>query len=140
MLRLENIQKHKREALVKVANMSVMISKLISKEGEQIEEEHHEGLAEIMSSAECTFQPDTPQWLLWQQQKEQAKKKDSRGMRWHPLIIKWCISIYHTSAAAYRQLTSKKLQFIKLPHTNTWKNSPNLPLLVLTLNQISLSD
>ena len=121
MLRLENVQKHKREALVKVANMSVMISKLISKEGEQIEEKHHEGLAEIMSSTECTFEPDTPQWLLWQQQKEQAKKKDSRGMRWHPLIIRWCLSIYHTSAAAYRQLTSKKLQFIKLPHTNTLK-------------------
>lgn len=49
MLRLENVQKNKREALVKVANMSVIINKLISKKGEQIEEEHYEELAEIMS-------------------------------------------------------------------------------------------
>ena len=78
-------------------------------------------MREFLSSTECTFEPDTPQWFLWQQQKEQAKKKDSRGMRWHPLIIRWCLSIYHTSAAAYRQLTSKKLQFIKLSHINTLK-------------------
>ena len=101
--------------------MSVIISKLISKEGEQTVEEHHEGLAEIMSSTECVFEPYTPQWLLWQQQKEQAKKKDSRGMRWHPLIIRWCLSsvIYHTSAATYRQLTSKTFQLIILHHINT---------------------
>ena len=64
MLRLENLQKHKRETLLKVANMSVIISKLISKEGEQIKKEHDEGLAEIISSTEYTFKPDGPQWLL----------------------------------------------------------------------------
>ena len=75
MMRLEDVQKRKREALVKVANMPVMMNKLISKEGKQIDREHHEGLAEIISSTERTFQSDTPKWLLWQQQKEQAKKK-----------------------------------------------------------------
>ena len=49
MLRLENVQKHKREALMKIAIMSVIINKLISKKVEQIEEEHYEELAEIMS-------------------------------------------------------------------------------------------
>ena len=34
---------------MKVSNMSVIINKLISKEGEQIEEEHYEEVAEIMS-------------------------------------------------------------------------------------------
>ena len=91
MMRLENVQKHKREALVKVANMSVMINILISKEGEQIDQEHHEGLAEIISSTKRTFQSDAPKWLLWQQRKEPAKKKekkDSSGMRLHPLIVR----------------------------------------------------
>ena len=109
MLRLENLQKHKREALVKVANMSVIIIKLISEEGEKIKEEHDEELAEIISSTKCTFKADRLQWLLWQQQKEQAKKKDSSGMKWHPLIIRWCLSICHRSPAAYGQLTSKKI-------------------------------
>ena len=66
---------------MKVANMSVIINKLISKEGEQIKEEHHEGLAKIILSIEFTFKPDTPQWILCQQQKKQAKKKDSSGMK-----------------------------------------------------------
>ena len=91
MMRLENVQKHKREALVKVANMSVMINILISKEEKQIDQEHHEGLAEIISSTKRTFQSDAPKWLLWKQRKEPAKKKekkDSSGMRLHPLIVR----------------------------------------------------
>ena len=42
-------------------------------------------------------------------------------MRWHPIIIRWCLSICHTSATAFRQLTSKKIQLIKLSHINTLK-------------------
>ena len=60
---------------MKVANMSVIINKLISKEGEQIKEEHHEGLAKIILSIEFTFKPDTPQWILCQQQKNKPKRK-----------------------------------------------------------------
>ena len=60
---------------MKVANMSVIINKLISKEGEQIKEEHHEGLAKIILSIECTFKSDTPQWVLCQQQKKTSQKE-----------------------------------------------------------------
>ena len=42
-------------------------------------------------------------------------------MKQHPLIIRWCLNIYHTSPASQRQLTSKKNQFIKLRHINTLK-------------------
>ena len=67
----------------------------------------------------ANFEEGSPAWLLWQQQKEIAEKKDSRGMRWHPLMIRWCLSIYYTSASAYKQLSSNKLSFLKLPHLST---------------------
>ena len=43
------------------------------------------------------FDPDSPQSLLWQEQKKQAllqKDGRSRAMRWHRVMIRWCLSIY----------------------------------------------
>ena len=34
--------------------------------------------------------------IVWQQQMQAAAKKDSRTMRWHPLMIRWCLSLRHT--------------------------------------------
>jgi len=119
--RIRNLQYDRKAALVKVVRMTCTIKDMIKKEGITLNEEHEKDISEIVCNSEPNFEPDTPQWLLWQQQKEQASKKDARGMRWHPLIIRWCLSIYHTSPKAYRQMTSKKLQFIKLPHINTLK-------------------
>ena len=34
-------------------------------------------------------------------------------------MIRWCLSIYYTSASAYKQLSSNKLSFLKLPHLST---------------------
>ena len=59
-------------------------------------------------------------WLLWQQQKEQMSKSP-RAMRWHPLIIRRCLSIYQTSQAAYKYIASKQNKFTVLPHINTPK-------------------
>lgn len=31
------------------------------------------------------------QRIFWEQQLEASKQKDSRTMRWHPLMIRWCL-------------------------------------------------
>lgn len=41
-------------------------------------------------------------------------------MRWHPLIIKWCISTFSKSPKAYDQLS--KAGFVKLPTISTLKS------------------
>ena len=33
--------------------------------------------------------------IFWEQQVEAASKKDSRSMRWHPLMIRWCLHLRH---------------------------------------------
>jgi len=67
----------------------------------------------------------TSQWLLWQQQLKYSSLKDPASMRWHPLIIRWCLSIYHLSPAAYKQMANKKNNFMKLPHINTLRKYTN---------------
>ena len=39
--------------------------------------------------------------LFWQQQIQAASVKDSRTMKWHPLMIKWCLYLQHKSSGAY---------------------------------------
>ena len=117
--RLSQAQSAKREALKKVSNMAIKIKKLIQEEGVIVTEEESSLFKDIITSNTPEFEEFSPQELLWNQQKEQAGKSNSRGMRWHPLIIRWCLSIYYTSPAAYRQMSSKKLNFLKLHHVNT---------------------
>ena len=44
------------------------------------------------------------QQVFWQQQKDAASKTDKRGIRWHPLFIKWCLYLDHLSCKAYDAL------------------------------------
>ena len=34
-------------------------------------------------------------YIFWQKQLEAARKKDAQDMRWHPLMIHWCLYIRH---------------------------------------------
>ena len=113
-----------KEAMRKIAKLSKIVAASIEQEGATLGDENHI-VNEIFNETPHTFAEDTPQFLLWQQQKEEASKKDSRRMRWHPLIIRWCLSIYHTSPAAYKQLANRRINFLRLPHVNTLNKYSN---------------
>ena len=71
------------------------IQELIRKEGVVVDSETGEILIETFEKqTNNPFQVDTPQSLLWQQQKLRSQIDDARGMRWHLSIIRWCLSIY----------------------------------------------
>ena len=117
--RLNNIQKEKKEIIRKLTKSLKAVRKSISKEGVNVENDQHQLFQQTINNHEQPFDEQSPQGLLWQEQKHQASLKDSRGMRWHPLIIRWCLSIHYASEKAYKQLKSKKLDFLRLPHINT---------------------
>ena len=100
------------------------ISKILNTEGIQVSKDHDLEQKEIIENSDNPFNEETPMGLLWQQQKQQAKDK-SRGMRWHPLMIQWCLSTCHTSPAAYKHVASKRNKFLVLPHVNTSKRYIN---------------
>lgn len=54
------------------------------------------------------------------QQKKAAMVRDKRQIRWHPLIIKLCLSIKLSSPAAYRAL--KDTGFVRLPSERTLRD------------------
>ena len=105
--RYQNGRKSKLDAIKKATRLSIRIKEIVDKEGILVEKKHGCLMKEILNTSEIGFYEESPRWLLWQQQKEQAFKSDARGMRWHPLIVRWCLSIYHTSPAAYKQVYNR---------------------------------
>ena len=46
-------------------------------------------------------------------------------MRWHPIIIRQCLSIFHVSLTAYKQIASKHNKLLTLPHIDHLKKYIN---------------
>ena len=60
------------------------------------------------------------QRLFWEQQLEVASKKDKRGLRWHPLMIRWCLYIRYRSSGAYEALRESGI--LALPSQRTLRD------------------
>ena len=80
----------------------------IEVEGQQMDEETSSDLKQIMdennNQIEAQYPKDSFMYLFWRQQREAVAKKDLRGMRWHPLMIRWCLYLRHHSNKAYEVL------------------------------------
>ena len=91
--KLANVQLVKRDAIKRVMTLSIKVSQAIERNGVN-SIEHSDLFTEILEKNDVPFQENSPQWLLWEQQKEvQATKKDKRGIRWHPLITRYIADI-----------------------------------------------
>ena len=78
---------------------------------------------EQTSDIESSFAEGSPARVFWDQQVKVNNFKSSKSMRWHPMIIRWCISMYSKSPKAYEQLT--KAGMVKLPSKSTLKTYLN---------------
>lgn len=75
--------------------------KAIEENGVSLDEESESYLTEIMMSQDTISHMEhlsskqTIRHIFWQQQLEAASKTHLRGMRWHPLMIRWCLYLRH---------------------------------------------
>ena len=63
------------------------------------------------------FPDSTFQCLFWDQQRQASRISDVRQMRWHPVMIRWCLNLKLLSTSAYRALQTSG--FVKLPSEQT---------------------
>ncbi len=66
--------------------------------GVSVDEHTHTDLLELTKSSEVSsiidsLPEDSFQQLFWKQQCEAAQKKNHRIMRWHPMMIRWCLDL-----------------------------------------------
>uniref|UniRef100_A0A1X7UBG4 Transposable element P transposase-like RNase H domain-containing protein n=1 Tax=Amphimedon queenslandica TaxID=400682 RepID=A0A1X7UBG4_AMPQE len=57
--------------------------------------------------------------LFWEEQLKAASVKDARLIRWHPVMVKWCLNLKLLSSSAYHAMRSG---FIKLPTERTLRD------------------
>lgn len=58
--------------------------------------------------------------IFWEQQQKACSIKNPRSMKWHPLMIRWCIYLRHMSSSAYETLRASDV--IKLPSQRTLRD------------------
>ena len=120
--RLYNVQADRQTYKTRSEVIQARLKEAIEKESIPVSMEIEDLIKETLVNTtpdENVFTPGSPQHFLWTQQVEQAKKADARGMRWHPLMIRWCLAIRYKSPAAYRQLRNSG--FLALPSESTLK-------------------
>ena len=104
---------------IKVLNMK--ISKQVEQQGVIVGSETHKDICSIMDNAKQAmldmYPEGTFQRLFWEQQNEAAGKKKTCGMRWHPLMLKWCLYLHYKSSGAYQML--RESGCLKLPSQRT---------------------
>ena len=76
--------------------------------GEVLDEEIQCDLQQIMEENSPAilhkYSPESIAGVFWAQQQAAAKCSTSSSLRWHPLMIKWCLIIRHLSSHAYETL------------------------------------
>ena len=96
--------------------------------GVEVDSELHSDLSGIMKErtddVRKTFPEGSFQSLFWDQQLQASQAKDHRQVRWHPMIIKWCLHLKMISFGAYHALRTSG--FITLPSERTLRDYTNL--------------
>ncbi len=68
--------------------------------GVTLDSQTHEDVLSLMKSSDLadffeTLPEDSFRQLFWSQQRKAATQKNARTMKWHPLMIRWCLSLQH---------------------------------------------
>lgn len=97
---------------------------LIEAHGIALDSDMHANFKHIMQEESTAFLQNQSatnfQRIFWKQQMDAATMKDARGMRWHPLMIRFCIFLRQQSQSAYETLRASKC--INLPSQRTLRD------------------
>lgn len=63
---------------------------------------------------------DSFRHIFWKQQMNALSLKNKKSIRWHPLIIKWCLYLHYKSSGAYETL--RKSGLLALPSGRTLRD------------------
>ena len=105
-----------RSSSKQIERLKTKIAKEVERSGIQVDNMLQQDLQTIMSNSieavTTNYPPNSFPAVFWQQQHE-AARRDPRGMRWHPLMVKWCLYLRHLSGSAYETLRTSGV--LKLP-------------------------
>ena len=119
--RMKNLHELVRSKERQIQSLQKKIDLAIQEEGIRVDSTTHSDLLAIMKSRNeesgdgaggANFRD-----IFWDQQCKAASLKDSRQMRWHPAMIRWCLYLHHRSSGCYSTL--RKSGVLSLPSERT---------------------
>ena len=113
-----------RSATLQVQRLKEKLQAVTAKEGLVLQDDLQDDFSALFeeqtSSVMSKHKPGSFQRLFWEQQAEALKKPDKRQIRWHPMIIKWCLSLKLLSSACYSSMRSSGV--VVLPSERTLRD------------------
>ena len=101
--------------------MKKRLEMVVDAQGITVDQQTHDDLKQIVKTEGSNLLEKAAsrsfQRVFWQQQMDAASREYARGMRWHPLMIRWCIYLHHQPQGAYETL--RQSECIKLPSQRT---------------------
>ena len=91
------------------ANLEAQLAEMrhkLQRLGVKIDHQLSKDLTEIMSNSEANLSPFMK--LFWQQQKKHFNSS-STGVRYHPMLLRFCLSIAAKSPSCYEELRQSKV-------------------------------
>ena len=108
----------------KIKRLQQKIKEATTAQGITVDNDLHHDLKQIMDDSNQKvleeYGEDSFQCLFWKEQFNALKKRGPTAMRWHPMMIRWCLHIKFLSSAAYNAIRSAG--FISLPSERTLRD------------------
>lgn len=123
--RLQNSMSEVRTLNKRVSQLQEKLHKLTQSIGVNLDENMHSDMRAIVSENNITseYPPDSFARIFWEQQSESMRKNPIQ-MRWHPMMVKWCIHLRMLSSSCYHSLRSSGV--LKLPSERTLRDYTNV--------------
>ena len=130
MVRLTNLHHVVSLQKKELGRLKDRINQQIECEGVSIDEPVHKDLVNIMKNhSDKVLQKhgeDSFLGIFWSQQLKSATVSSSKGRRWHPLVVKWCLYLQHLSGKAYETIRNSGI--INLPSSRTLRDYKHLEI------------
>ena len=111
--KMEKLQKNLRNEKKKNYTLQERMEEKIRKESVPVDNQMADDLTDILSNSNMT----PAQSIFMQQQVKASQLTNACGMRWHPTMVRFALSVHLTSPAAYEMM--RQTGMIKLPSSST---------------------
>ena len=107
-----------------INRLNSQIKKVIKDNGTEVDDDLNKALVDIVEDKSpfvaSSYEEGSFPRIFWEVQQRASSLKDMRSMRWHPLMIQWCLYLQHLSSSAYELIRESGI--IKLPSQRTLRD------------------
>ena len=122
--KFRRLANERKVSLQRIRRMAQKVALFADTNGVEVPPDQHDDFIGIFKSNGASVEESFPEGsfrrVFWDQQLKSAKLKGSRGMRWHPLLIRWALNLRMKSSGAYHAM--RTAGFITLPSERTLRD------------------